>query len=86
MKVILLKREDFKSSKTGMEYTRVPFISIEGLTGEVFTEKSKYDAFDVPSTSYEGVELAKAIQGSDLKVADVNFDQKGRVVSVAVEE
>jgi len=85
MRVILTAKENIKA-KDGTEYVKCSFISTtDGKSGDVFTTKDKYESFDISTDSYvplkDLIEFARSVP-----VVDVEFDQRGRVVSLYASE
>lgn len=81
MRVICLKPEEIKSSKTGAEYRKVSYISEQGKSGEVFLSKEEFDALNFP--------VGKCLVLDDVKelfekfqAVDVEFNERGRCVGV----
>jgi len=81
MKIIIANKATF-SSKTGVEYVKASFISpINGATGELFLSKKEFDSYGVEILDSQfSKELVDSLKG--LPTLEVEFDQKGRVVSL----
>jgi len=81
MKIIITNKATF-SSKKGDEYVKAQFINPEtGATGELFTSKKEFDGFNVEiADTTANPEVVNALRG--IQTHDVEFDQKGRLVSI----
>lgn len=81
MRVILLRKELIKS-KSGIEYVKVPFILVDsGQTGEIFTERAMYEKQSVSEDRYLSDKALETLADMS-EISDVQFDQRGRFVSL----
>jgi hypothetical protein len=80
MKVVICSKENI-SSKKGVDYVKMGFLSSTGVPGEIFTTKEKYDAFNFDEKKIMDRDALKSIfEGVDN--VDVEFDQKGYLTGI----
>jgi len=81
MEIIITSLAEF-SSKTGQAFVKCTYFDKNGIGGEIFTSKEKFDAF--------GFDVKKVMEKADLdklfteyETCKVLFDNKGRVLSLS---
>lgn len=81
MKVFLTSRETIKA-KDGREFVKVYFLSAkDGVTGDLFMTKEKYEALALEDGSFLSSASLKGLLAEESSY-EVEFDQRGRLVSV----
>jgi hypothetical protein len=85
MLVGLLKKEEFKGKKNGIEYVKIAYAKMDGGVGELFCEKEEWNKFSIGSEAFVDIdEFAGVLE--KLPRCHVDFDEKGRLVDVSVAE
>jgi len=82
MKVLLTAKEDI-TAKDGREFVKLSFVTASnGVTGDVFITKDKYEALNLGVKNFVSAEdLAELV--ANLPSVDIEFDQRGRMVTVS---
>jgi len=79
MKLVLLSKEEIHSSKNNTDYVKCMAISDKGVAIEIFSEASK---LNIPAdTVLSPKEVAELF--TTYKSVDVEFDNRGRVLSLS---
>jgi len=83
MQLAITKKVEIKS-KAGQAFTILHGVAEDGETVQVFMNEAQAKEFDVPTGAIASAEQLKQLQ-SDLPVIDVDFNNRGRLVSIKVD-
>jgi len=81
MRYIVIKKDQFKGKRNGVEYVNLHCLGADGKVDAVMTTLEKYNSFNVDETRFMSAEeLAKFFKNFDF--IDIQFDRKGFLSSI----
>jgi len=81
MKVILTAKEPIVG-KDKREWVKASYIDTKGVSGEIFLSKEKFDEAKIRDDRFLSTEILNELV-TTVKLVDVEFDRRGRVVSIS---